>query len=293
MSTFIRGPVMAGRFYEADPQACSADASRLCDTALGQGMLLPEKLVAAIVPHAGWVCSGRIAGGTFAALARHTEARRFVITGSVHTMNLSTPALDSADRWRTPLGEVAVDVALRQAIEQLDGFEVIDAAHRQEHSVEVNLPLMQTALGREIRIVPCMIPPVAEAAAWGQALGELLASWSEEAAMICSADLTHYGPNYGLSPAGGGEPGREWANRNDRCLLTLVKAMKAEQIVGETQVRHNSCGGGAIAATVAAAKAMGAKQGYVLEHTDSARELEAIGYIDRDNCVGYAGVVFG
>lgn len=292
MDTIIRQPVMAGRFYEAASDACAAEAARLC-MALGRDLALPEKLVAAIVPHAGWVCSGRIAGGTFAALAEHTEARTFIITGSVHTMPLARPAIDSADAWRTPLGDVAVDDDLREAVANLEGFEVLDAAHRQEHSVEVNLPLMQAAIGRDIRVVPCMIPPAAEAAPWGEALGRLLDSWRRPVAMICSVDLTHYGPHYGLTPGGTGAAGRQWASANDQRLLDLVTSMKSQAIVAETQARQNSCGGGAIAATVAAAGTMGAQRGYLLEHTDSARELAAVGYVEEDNCVGYAGVVFG
>ncbi len=284
---------MAGRFYEADPSRCSSDADRFCAEPLRYVDRAPQQVHAAIVPHAGWVCSGRIAGGTFRAIESRTKARTFVITGSVHTMPLPQPALDAADLWRTPLGDVLVDTSLREALRKLDGMAVHDEAHQHEHSIEVNLPLMQHVFD-DFRIVPCMIPPHAEAVSWGQALGELLSQWHEPVAMICSIDLTHYGPNYAFTPEGLGEHGRTWAHAvNDRRLLELIEQMQAEQIVSETETHRSSCGGGAIAATVAAARVMGATRGVVLEHTDSSYELASIGHDDPNNSVGYAGVVLG
>ncbi len=289
----VRQPIVAGRFYEAIGDRCAADAEPLCAQPLGESAEVPETIVAAIVPHAGWVCSGRIAGGTFRTLAQRTSARTFLVTGSVHTMRLSRPTLDEADAWATPLGIVPVDLALREAVGELEEVDTLHAAHHHEHSVEVNLPLMQTAIGEDIRFVACMIPPEPEAPKWGEAIGRRLADWPEPVAMICSVDLTHYGPNYGLTAGGIGARGLQWARENDRRLIDCIEQMDAEAIVSETAARHNSCGGGAIAATVSAARAMGAAKAVVLEHTDSSRELARLGYEDHDNAVGYAGIVFG
>ena len=286
----LRPPAVAGRFYEADADRCRRQAERLC---AAPEVDLPETLCGAVVPHAGWVCSGRIAGETWRALAQRTEATTIVLSGSVHTMHLERPALDSARAWQSPLGPVAVDEPLREAIAALEPYETLDAAHAAEHSLEVQLPLMQTCFGASVRVVPLLVPPAQEAAGWGRTLGLLLREWSEPTVLVASSDLTHYGPNYRFAPEGHGEAGRRWADRNDQRLIRLLETMKAGSLVSEARTRHNACGGGALAATVAATAALGAQRGWLVEHTNSWCELRRHGHADEDNSVGYAGMVFG
>ena len=294
MSNHIRKPAVAGRFYEAVGQRCRADAERMSVGPASDEPALPQTLVGALVPHAGWICSGRVAGLTFRALQSRTQARTFILTGSVHTMAIPGPTLDSAEAWATPLGEAPVDIALRDALAELDDVTALDMAHQYEHSLEVQLPLMQVVFGEDIQIVPCLIPPDDRAPQWGQAIGRLLKDWPEPVIMIASSDLTHYGPNYSFTPHGVGGAGYRWAHDiNDRQLLDKIEQMNAEAIVPETRTAHSACGGGAIAATITACTEQGAGRGYLLEHTDSTRELAEHGYRDESNSVGYAAVVFG
>lgn len=288
----VRQPVVAGRFYEAGPGQLEQHARRLIATEPPTD--LPPQLVGALTPHAGWICSGRLAGLALRALADRTDAATVFITGSVHTVDLEAPALDAADAWSTPLGEVPVDQPLREALGQQLGFHEVDPAHRHEHALEVELPLMQLLWGERLRIVPCMIPPSPEAPAWGEALGALLREWPEPVALVASSDLTHYGPNYGFTPAGLGERGRRWAmDQNDRPLLDRMADLDPQGALSQATQRHSACGGGAIAAVLAAAREIGATAGYLLEHTDSTGELEALGYHDPNNSVGYAAMVCG
>ncbi len=284
--------MVAGRFYEADPSRCRADAAACCGGAAG--VELPGVLVGGVVPHAGWVCSGRVAGLTWRALAERSGARTVFLTGSVHTVELAGPALDTNDVWSTPLGEVEIDGALRDAIAGLDGFGVREDAHTLEHALEVELPMLLHAFGEGVRFVPCMIPPHGDAPRWGGALGGLLRGWGEGVLVVASSDLTHYGPNYGYTPAGGGEAGYAWAHgENDRGFIERVERLDAGGALAHAGANRSACGGGAVAAVVAAAKALGAERGYTLLHTDSAKELEKIGHHDRANSVGYASIVFG
>jgi hypothetical protein len=289
----VRQPVMAGRFYEADERRLMWETARLCVTP-GDLSNVPTKLCGAVVPHAGWVCSGRLAGLGLATLAARSKPGTVVITGSVHTCDLRHPALDASEAWHTPLGDVRVNVELREAMSGLEDFAVLDAAHRQEHSLEVELPLIQHAFGERVKIVPVMIPPVRRAAGWGEAMGRLLKGWGEGVVIVCSVDLTHYGPRYGYTPAGDSDAGRQWAHGvNDRRLLSLVEKLAAEAIVDEAREHMNTCGGGALAATVAACRVMGATRGVTLAHSDSTTELAKLGHVDRENSVGYAAVVLG
>jgi len=290
---WVRNPAVAGRFYDDDPNGCAQKAAMFTRPP-AQAPTLPETCVGAVVPHAGWICSGRIAGETFRALASHTEARVFVMTGSVHTMHISRPALDAMDAWATPLGDVLVERDLRQAMANLPGFEAIDDAHTREHSLEVQLPLMQSVFGHGFRIVPCMIPPAERAAEWGNAIGELLNTWREPVAMICSVDLTHYGPNYRFTPEGDGPDGVRWAHDvNDRRLLDMVEKLDTDAVLRDAAEHKSTCGGGALAATLAACRAMGATAGHLIEHSSSDAVLTPIGRADHRNSVGYAGVLLG
>jgi len=288
-----RTPAVAGRFYSDDARQCARDAAELCRDA-GEASALPQTLYGAMVPHAGWICSGRTAGRTLRVLSQHTQAKTVVLTGSVHTMQLFAPALDAADAWTTPMGDVEVDHALHEAMVELDDFETIDAAHVREHSLEVQLPLLIETFGDDVKIVPVMIPPADQATTWGQSIGRLLADWPAPVVMVASSDLTHYGPNYGFTPQGDGAAGVRWAYEvNDRSLLDRIESMDTQAIVPETRHRKNACGGGAIAATMACCQTLGARRGIVIEHTHAGRELAALGHRDDRNTVGYAGVVFG
>ena len=110
---------------------------------------------------------------------------------------------------------------------------------------------------------------------------------------LASSDLTHYGQNYGLAPAGLGFPGLRWAMENDQRLLLLVNQYQAEQIVPEVRGRTNACGGGAIAAMLAACREFGATEARVLRHTNSFQTLADVAPQSPNNAVGYAAVAVG
>ena len=108
--------------------------------------------------------------------------------------------------------------------------------------------------------------------------------------MIGSSDLTHYGDIYGFTPAGFGTQARRWMESNDERILRLVEAMSDSEITEEADRHRNACGAGAIAATIAAARVLGAERGLVLEHTTS---HDVIQEGEFRMAVGYAAVLFG
>jgi len=109
------------------------------------------------------------------------------------------------------------------------------------------------------------------------------------AVVVASSDLTHYGERYGMAPAGTGPAAETWMKANDRRIIDLATAMKAEAIVPEAESHHNACGSGAMAAAVACAKALGRKNGVLVEYTTS-HDVMPEGEFDM--AVGYAGIVF-
>ena len=110
---------------------------------------------------------------------------------------------------------------------------------------------------------------------------------------MASTDLTHYGPSYGISHMGSGPEALRWAKEtNDQYFIDLMLSMQDDQLVPTAQMYHNACGAGAVTATVAAAKELGAKSGTLLGHTTSAEVMAKKYQQTAQDSVGYAGVIF-
>lgn len=286
-----RMPIVAGTFYEGSSNACRRAVKEMLDHA-DLPPELPEHCMGGLVPHAGWICSGTVAALTFKALARGWTGSTVILMGAVHTHTGPRGMLYSHGGWQSPLGEVSIDTDLAQALlEHCPDIEDDPGAHVTEHSLEVQLPFVQT-LWPEAKIIPLMVPPSPLAPGIGEQVGQVLRSHRPDALVIGSTDLTHYGPRYGVTPAGVGKQGIAWAVENDRRLLELVQSMSAELILDETCQHLNACGGGAIAATIAACRALGASRATVLRHTNSYETLKAFYPTDTADTVGYASVVF-
>ena len=294
----IRRAFSAGGFYDGSPAQCAVAAADLMSAArVPPG--LPAVLFGGLVPHAGWPYSGRLAAMTFKALCTAGEVRTFVLFGADHFGVVQMGEVFDAGVWQTPLGDVAVDEELAAAIvAAADCMRANPGAHdyqvaarRAEHSIEVQLPILRTA-APQARIVPIAVPPTATAVEIGRAVGGVLAETPGRTAVVGSTDLTHHGGHFG-SPGGRGAAGENWARRNDRRMLDLVEALADERIIDEADARMNACGAGAIAATVAACKHLGATRGLCLEYTNSyeVTHAEAPNYPD-DTTVGYASAVF-
>lgn len=285
----VREPCVAGAFYPAEALTCRREIEEHLRRAGTKG--LPTSPVAGLVPHAGWAYSGTTAATVFRAVQECCQPSTFVVYGAVHSWGVGRAALMTTGSWWTPLGEMEIDEELAsQLLQASEGLVQENArAHVQEHSIEVQVPFLKH-LFPEAKLVPLIVPPTAEAVPLGQAVGEVLQERGGEVFVLGTTDLTHYGSHYGFTPQGIGESALRWVKEvNDKRLLDLVVALRAEDIVGETQHHHNACGGGAIAATVATARALGARQGVILEYTTSYDVLpEGV----PAHFVGYAGVVF-
>ena len=134
----------------------------------------------AIVPHAGWVCSGAIAAQSIAALARSTPAPDVVVVfGAVHTpVDVDFAALDAHDAWRVPGGDTPLAADAMRGLLASAGrelFAVEDRLHRHEHAVEVELPLIQQAWPGAA-LLPIEVPAIDDAVEIGRRTAEELAS---------------------------------------------------------------------------------------------------------------------
>ncbi len=252
----------------------------------------PAAPLAGIVPHAGWTYSGAVAAKVIRSL-QPASPETFVIFGAVHSWGVEEGAVYASGSWDTPLGEVAIDEALASLLLEKCSRELMDspASHAQEHSIEVQVPMIKH-LHPNAGIVPIAMPPTENAAAIGAAVGAALAECGKTTAVLGSTDLTHYGPNYDFAPWGTGPAAREKMRENDRRIIDLALAFAADDVVAEARRSSNACGAGAIAATAAAAKAMGADKAALIEYTTS-HDVMGDPPDAFQMAVGYAGILFG
>ena len=278
----------AGSFYPFDEGSCR----RQIEECLGDyhPPAEPTRIVAGIVPHAGWVFSGPTAAKVFKSIREKATPETFLIFGAVHVRGIDNAAMFAEGEWETPCGTVDIDEDLARTL----GASIPEhltpnaSAHTMEHSIEVQIPFLQY-LFPDVRILPIMVPPGKQAVVLGQKIGQLIAGQDKQVCVLGSTDLTHYGPSFWFTSYGVGAEALVRMKENDQRIIDMVVQMKAEIIVAEAEEHRNACGAGAIAATVAAASALGAECGYLLEHTTSQDVMPERPATD---FVGYAGIVF-
>lgn len=184
MST--REAAVAGMFYESDRYRLRAQVDALLAETTAQKEIAAEAL---IVPHAGYVYSGATAARAYGSLAAHRdEIERVVLFGPAHRVYLNSMAVPSVHRFATPLGEVELDRETINRIAAMPGVITSDEAHRQEHSLEVQLPFLQSVLS-DFSLVPVLV---------GDCKADLVAAvidelWGgPETLIVVSSDLSHF-----------------------------------------------------------------------------------------------------
>lgn len=245
--------------------------------------------VAGLVPHAGWDYSGAVAARVFQSIKSYRDPKTFILFGTVHR-GIRANGLYARGSWITPFGKVMIDEELAdRLLEQSEGtFKRSEEAHEHEHSIEVQMPLLKHFFPHA-RAVPIAVVPDATAPRLGGIIGEFIDKNDVDAVVVGTTDLTHYGDAYMFAPSGYGPEAHEWMKQNDARIIELAESMKAEDIVPEANENMNACGAGAMAATVAAARAMKCSKGLTVEYTTS---YDVIPEREFRMAVGYVGMVF-
>ncbi len=290
----VRNPFVAGQFYPSSPRQCADELQYYTENS-PIAAKLPETIVGGIVPHAGWIFSGNLAGMVFKSIQKiNKKVDTFVIFGASHSYIGSSAAIYDKGSWITPLGEIKIDEELAQEI--LSNTKTAKSnpdAHKYEHSIEVQIPFIQY-LFEDAEIVPIMTEPAEYTLMLGMDVGQCIRqARNKKIVCIGSTDLTHYGPRYGFTPNGTGQKGVNWAkNINDRIFIDLAIAMEAEQLLIEAMDNQNACGPGAAAATISAAKKLDKRKGILLAHTHSSEVMERKYGQSSEDSVGYAAIIY-
>lgn len=188
----VRSPAVAGSFYPRPAAELTRDLRDLFASASQPASAAAQPVPKAlIVPHAGYIYSGSTAALAYQRLAAaHARIRRVVLLGPVHRVAVRGLALPGVDAFDTPLGRIAIDQAGVAALASLPQVVVNTAAHAQEHSLEVQLPFLQTVLD-DFTLLPLAVGE-ASAAQVAQVLDAL---WGgDETLIVVSSDLSHFLP---------------------------------------------------------------------------------------------------
>ena len=263
----VRQPAVAGTFYPGNAETLGRDlASYLKDGNT------KSRAFGCVVPHAGYMYSGHVAGAVYAKLAL---PRRFVILCPNHTGAGAPLAIMSDGAWATPLGAAKVDRDLAAQLKAAFPYLEEDAqAHRAEHSLEVQLPFLQTSLP-DFSFVPICIGvgqlPVLQAL--GNAIAAVLKD-NHDVMVIASSDMNHYESDAIT---------RVKDNLAIARILALDPAGLHETVKRE---RISMCGYGPTVAMLTAAKTLGATAATLIKNATSG-DISG----DHDAVVGYAGVI--
>jgi AmmeMemoRadiSam system protein B len=276
----IRQPAVAGRFYPADPRQLEervrqfVSAARLDDQEEKKSAEVhTQRALACLVPHAGYVFSGGVAGAVY---ARITFPRRIIILGPRHRPRGADLAINSTGAWETPLGRVEIDSEMANALMAACPLLVDDeVAHRIEHSIEVQLPFLQVLA--DCRFVPIAIGTLEfeKLVDLGHAIARVTTELAEPVLLIASSDMNHYESD-------------EITRAKDHLAIEQMLALNPRGLYDAVRREKISmCGVGPAVATLTAALDLGATRAELIRYATSADVLG-----DRDDVVGYAGMTF-
>jgi AmmeMemoRadiSam system protein B len=209
---------------------------------------------------------------------------RVVVYGG-HLGGNSSPVVYTEDVWETPMGAQAMDSEIaRELIAK--GHAVDPGAGYTDNTVEIQLPILKRFFDG-VPLIATHSPSSEKAVQFAAAVDELLKSRGLSAVFLGSADLTHYGPNYGFTPHGTGPSAVKWVkDENDRSLIRKAIAMDAQGLLQDARAKRNTCSAGPIASVIESAVRNGAKEGKLIEYYTSGDIMPGASF------VGYAGIIF-
>jgi len=257
----VRTCSVAGQFYPAEPshleQLLEGFFRKTADGRDARGI---------VSPHAGYIYSGRTAARAFSAINPSFDGT-FVVLGPSHRGFLTCA---SAVPWETPLGILETDTEFVNRLE----VAVDELSHRDEHSLEVQMPFIKYRFPRS-RVVPVMMGPQdpASAAHLAERILEAVHRTGRDVRIVASSDFSHYVPE-------------AEARRDDLAAIEPLATLDTDGFYRKVRdLGVSACGYGPIAAMVLAAKGLGARKGELLQYTTSG---DVTG--DRGQVVGYAAI---
>jgi AmmeMemoRadiSam system protein B len=268
MNQTVREAAVAGRFYPAEAELLRADLDACLPDQAER-----RRVIACLVPHAGYMYSGAVAGAVF---SRIDIPPSTIVLGPNHTGRGHPLAIMKAGEWRTPLGSVAIDSDLAQELSnRFPALTEDSAAHRFEHSIEVELPFLQVRRP-DVKFVPIAVGTgqLIILEQLGQAIAEVLENRGNEVLIVASSDLNHYEDD---------PTTRVKDHKAIERILALDGAGLYQTVIEES---ISMCGFAPAVTMLTAASMLGAHKTELVRYATSA---DASG--DYSTVVGYAGIL--
>jgi len=265
----MRQPIVAGRFYPDNPQEMQQTLARLIPHASQEEKINAK---AVIIPHAGYVYSGGVAGIT---ISKVNVPETVVILGPNHHGRGALVAL-STDDWQMPMGKVPADSDLAGEILKSSARITADeTAHAFEHSLEVQVPFLQHEQ-KDLHIVPICVGHLSyeECQLVAQDLSSAIQAARKDVLLVASTDMTHY-------------KSREEATKQDTLAIEHILRFDPKGLYATIhKYQISMCGVIPTTITLLTAKALGARKVELIQYTDSGDVSGDISQV-----VGYAGLV--
>src|SRR5262252_666177 len=267
----LRLPAVAGRFYPADPKELTSLVRKYSQPD-SEHPSMPVK--ACLVPHAGYMYSGHVAGAVFARVAL---PKKIILLGVRHYPRGEPAAILSSGAWRTPLGDAPIDEEFASALRQeCPVLREDGVAHSTEHSLEVQVPFLQT-LAPGFSFVPVALGTVEfeSLVRVGEGIARVLGGTKDEVLLLTTSDLNHYEDD-------------ATTRVKDHKAIDRLLAFDARGLYDTCRNQEISmCGLGPAVSMLTALHALGAKNAELVKYATSA---DVSG--DRSQVVGYAGMIF-
>lgn len=267
----VRNPVVAGQFYSSSRDELTKEIRALA----GKGEEKKEEAIGVVSPHAGYMYSGQVAAATLSSIK---DRSTYIIIGPNHT-GLGEPfSMTASDSWKTPLGEIRINIPLAQNIlTRCPQVCKDELAHIQEHSIEVQLPILQT-LQKNFTIVP-IVASTADIATYRK-IGEGIAlsikdlDMEKDVTIIASSDMTHY------------ESSEDARSKDSKAIDAILNLDEGALIKRIEEFGITMCGFVPAAIMLSASKKLGARRARLIKYMTSG---DTTG--DYSSVVGYAGIV--
>ncbi len=275
----IRLPCQAGAFYSSSADALKRQVEDCFLHRFGPGRLpkvetKPRRLLSLICPHAGYMFSGPVAANGYYFAAQDGRPDTVIILGPNHTGYGSGVSVMLEGIWRMPLGDVEVDTELAEEVQRASELIDIDeAAHRFEHSIEVQLPFLQYVYNPTFKFVPIcmMMQDLKTSRDVGEAIAKVASG--RNILIIASTDMSHYEPH-------------KVAEAKDRQAIDAILKLDESQLQSTVESRNISmCGYGPVSAAIIASKKLGVTRAQLLSYRTSG---DITG--DQAQVVGYASL---
>jgi MEMO1 family protein len=276
----IRPRMLPPGWYPGTKGGCESEIARFIQGAPPLPAGTP--VYGGLVPHAGWYFSGKLAARVFHLNALAAQPQVVCIFGG-HLSGASLPLLVNEDAWETPYGALLLATEFYAPLRERISLR---EEHPGDNTIEVNLPFAAHFFPNA-KVLALRAPQSSQAIELGAAVAAVAQELNRTLLCFGSADLTHYGLNYGFAPRGYGPDAVQWVKeKNDKRFLDRILAMDAPGAIRAADEDQSSCSAGGPAAAMAAAQKLGATQALLVDYYTSYDIMPG------DSFVGYGGVVW-